>query len=544
LTALWGKLDDLSRKAVSAALANDGPLDEDAFRAQYGRLPWDGAKRKNQWSYERDYLPVDVIFHFGRIPPDIRPLLRPLAPPIEKFVLAGKDTLAEPERAELFVAETEEAALHDLAATLSLVAEGKAAVTPKGGQPTLATATKLAGRLLQGEYLPVEEEETTPDPVRAFGWLVLAQAAKLVKADGSKLALTPKGQKVLVQTEPAHLGDIFHKWVQANEFDELSRIAALKGLKGRRAHLTRPTQRKQRILEALAQCPAGQWIAIEEFFRAVRAWRCNFEVEASGYYHTNGLYVGTSWEYGYLSGFGQEAAWRGSQAQYILVCLWEYLATLGALDIAYSRPEVAQFDLGSMDGVSDDLYFSRYVGLQYFRVNPLGAYLLGLAKTYARPTPEGQRPVFMVTANAEVAVLHREQFTPNIRTLLERLAEPVSEGVYRLARERILVALETGLTVEAVTDFLAGKSAQPLPQTVQVFLDDVRRNSRALSEAGSAVFFQAADPALAMLLANDSVLRKFGLFAHDTTVVVPAEKEAAFRRRVKQLGYGIRRNSG
>ena len=48
LKEVWGKLDDLSRKAGAAALANGGALDPDAFRAQYGQLPWDGAKRKSQ----------------------------------------------------------------------------------------------------------------------------------------------------------------------------------------------------------------------------------------------------------------------------------------------------------------------------------------------------------------------------------------------------------------------------------------------------------------------------------------------------------------
>jgi hypothetical protein len=61
----------------------------------------------------------------------------------------------------------------------------------------------------------------------------------------------------------------------------------------------------------------------------------------------------------------------------------------------------------------------------------------------------------------------------------------VSEGVYRLQRDRILTAIETGLTTEAMIEFLSDKSAQPLPQTVAVFLDDIRRNSRALKASGA-----------------------------------------------------------
>ena len=166
----------------------------------------------------------------------------------------------------------------------------------------------------------------------------------------------------------------------------------------------------------------------------MRAWRCNFDIETHPY--ESKLYVGSSWEYGNLGGFGHEAEWRATQAQYILVCLFEYLAALGALDIAYYYPDSADFPLNDLDGIYDADYFSAYVGLRYFRINALGAYLLGKSKDYAGPARPATQPVFTVTPNHEVAITHREQFTPNVRTLLERLAEPVSEGVYRLAREK------------------------------------------------------------------------------------------------------------
>ena len=62
-------------------------------------------------------MPVDVFFCSGRISSDVAPLLRPLAPPPEKLVLAGVETLSEPKRGHWLVAETEETALHELAAT-------------------------------------------------------------------------------------------------------------------------------------------------------------------------------------------------------------------------------------------------------------------------------------------------------------------------------------------------------------------------------------------------------------------------------------------
>lgn len=542
LKKLWARMNPLSHQVIAAALENGNQLDEDGFRVHHGQLPWDALQRKNVWGYSArraEYLPVELMFYAGRIPPDLAALLKPLAPRAEKFVINAVMTLPAEEAEDLLIAETEAAALHDLAATLSLIAEGKATLTPKTGRPAASGLTKLSERLLHGEFLPPDEDDASPEPIRAYGWLVLVQAAKLARAAGAKLELTPKGQKVLAQPTSAHLQDIFENWCHANQFDELTRIRALKGFQKAKGWLTRPAERKTKLLAALAQCPAGMWIEREAFLRAVRAWGCNFQIETHPY--GNKLYVGSSWEYGYLAGFGASAQWRATQAQYLLACLFEYLAPLGALDIAYEYPENADFKIEDLDHLSDTEYFSAYVGLRYFRITPLGAYLLGLTSAYAGPARPALQPVFTVMPNHEIAITHREQFTPNVRTLLERLTEPVSEGVYRLEREQILTALETGLTRTAITDFLTEKSAHPLPQTVCVFLDDLERNSRALKEGGAAVLFEAQDAPLAQLIANDSVLRKFCTVTGTATLVVPTNKEAAFRRRLKQLGFGIRR---
>jgi hypothetical protein len=71
-------------------------------------------------------------------------------------------------------------------------------------------------------------------------------------------------------------------------------------------------------------------------------------------------------------------------------------------------------------------------------------------------------------------------------------------------------------------------------------LDDIQRNSRALKEIGPAMLFSVADPALALLLANDARLKEICSLVGETGLVVPAGKETSFRRRVKQLGFGIR----
>jgi hypothetical protein len=46
------------------------------------------------------------------------------------------------------------------------------------------------------------------------------------------------------------------------------------------------------------------------------------------------------------------------------------------------------------------------------------------------------------------------------------------------------------------------------------------------------MLFEVRDAPLAQLIANDSVLRKFCTVTGEVTLVIPAKKEAAFRRRL------------
>ncbi len=173
LKKVWAKLDSLSQQVIAAALENGNQLDEDAFRAQHGKLPWDSLKKKDAWIYsyyrQTEYLPVELFIYSGRIPPDLATWLKPLAPRAEKFVLQGVTSFPAKEAEYLLASETEEAALHDLAATLSLITEGKAAITPKTGRPAAAGLAKLSERLLHGEFLPPDKDDSSPEPIRAHG---------------------------------------------------------------------------------------------------------------------------------------------------------------------------------------------------------------------------------------------------------------------------------------------------------------------------------------------------------------------------------------
>src|SRR5665811_1996055 len=90
------------------------------------------------------------------------------------------------------------------------------------------------------------------------------------------------------------------------------------------------------------------------------------------------LYI-TDPQYGSL-GYAGFHNWTLLEGRYTLAVLFEYAATLGLIDIAYTDPAGAREDFRENWGTDDLDSLSRYDGLHDIRVNALGAYVLGLAE--------------------------------------------------------------------------------------------------------------------------------------------------------------------
>jgi len=171
------------------------------------------------------------------------------------------------------------------------------------------------------------------------------------------------------------------------------------------------------------------------------------------------------------------------------------------------------------------------------RLTPLGAYCLGVAADYVAPQLEA-RPVLNVLTTFEI-VATQESVSAADRIMLDRYADAVSDRVWRLTPERLLVALEGGGDLGELADFLVARSATPVPAVVAQLLEDVRARAAAINDAGAACLLECADPAIAVLVANDPRTRKLCLLAGERHIVVPAKSERAFRSALRKLGYPL-----
>lgn len=527
-------MDPRDQHAVEEAVHGNGRYNSEMLKAKYGSLGSRGSG--GYWDRDKSCSPLDLFFYGGEIPDDLLALLRPFVPKPPPFILPTLEELPRDKKeAPSVISEAEQAALHDLPAVLDLVREGKVSVSEKTQQITAGSARLMLKRLFHGDFLEHKESVNASDTIRPFAWGLLVQAAGLARRRGTKLELTREGQAALANPSAEAIRTAWAEWVDSDLLDELSRINCIQGQNARGARLTKPSSRKPCLLKALQQCPVGKWINIEDFFRLIRGGGFNFGIENSAYSH---LYIGHP-EHGWLGGTGDY--WRVVQGQYILAFLFEYAGTLGLIDLAYDYPEEAVYDCSlSYDYYGE--YLSRYVGLRYFRINPLGAYALEKEEKY-QPS-EAQAPVgqFTIQPNLDIVISDPRQFSPNDRALLERFANQESDHVFRLDRSSLLQAVEEGVSFSTIVDFLQSRNQQALPDTVRVFLEDIERNANKLTESGNALLLRCSDSFVVELIRSDTTLGNCCLIAEDgKTIVVPASNESRFRQRVRKLGYAIRR---
>ncbi|MCC6166763.1 MAG: hypothetical protein IT329_05995 [Caldilineaceae bacterium] len=547
LQRLYRAMDDLSRKAVASAYHNGGEFVADAFIAQYGSLP----KRPEQSAWYFTYTPIlpDLFIHQGQIPPELMERLTDLVPPPERFQVVGGEELEAFIAARgaqwggLMVAETEKAGRHDLLLLLQLFDQRAVKLNSAGDRLTPTGLATLLQNLLDGDfyspaYLASDRRRgATPgaeETIRAFGLTTFAIGAGLVsKYDGK---LTELGRAFLTRQDPELLLDAFEIWTQASVFDELTRLDALKGLRAHGIRLTKPGLRRSRIVEALSWCPAGVWIEIAEFYRALKIWHFDFEVEEGGIHK---LYMG----YRYGRG-GYYEPWADSRDMWLLVnglyinaVLWEYLAVIGALDIAYLPPGEVELAVALYADFEEE-YYSRYDGLLFFRINPLGAYLFGQAGDYPMAAPAAA-PVLRVDADGLLQLLDPARLTPVDRAQLDQIATPAGEAAYRLDVQKVLLALEQGSDLEALRGFLARQNGQPLPSEVERRLDEMADAARAFSIEGPMLRIRAAHADLVSVVLADPELGKFCQALGSRDLVIPTSRETRFRNRLRALGYGL-----
>jgi len=526
-------LTDVERIYFSECLHAEIPSDW-MFSAKYR---CSAPKTFGYWGRNEKPGPLVAVIHHDResrptLVPGIREIYQKLvvapAPSTASTVEAPSETF-EGRPVHIFSGEADAPA--QVARVLRLIQSGKIKVADSTGRPTDASVRALAGVLLQPDFdLKCPEEPGTawkPDvagPVRAHAWGVLAQQCGWAKARAGTLALTTAGKAILEQFTPELYREGVSTFLEDEKFDELNRVNNIRGQSGKaKRWMTSPADRKVAFSETVGNWPAGKWMTFQETARIIAASGGEHDVLASN----GALYIfdaqhGEIWNCSALS------------IQFFRVLTMESLATLGLVDVAYVYPHSQWPEFSDSYGSTAHSFLGRYDGLLYARLNPLGAWCLGVADSYTLPEIE-KTEVFHVLANHELVATSLPD--SSIIAFVDLFAVRKSDAVWSLDAEKILIFIAEGGSMEELRAFLIAHSSGGIPNNVGVWLDGLLRKSGSCRRAEKAVLFEWSEPAQAALLASSSETSRLCHHAGENRIVVPAAKLAAFTRAARRMGF-------
>ena len=272
-------------------------------------------------------------------------------------------------RGPVTVRDTAPDALSNLIAVLELAADGQVRCSAATRRPLAATVRLVEDVLVAGDYYDRRGEG---EAIAAFAWPMLLQAGGLARLSGPVLELTPRGEAVLAGPSYQALGALWERWLRSVSQDEFSRIEAVRGQR-RTGTLTAPGRRRAAVADALAALVPGVWVEVDALVALLRAQAAPLAVPTSPLTRWR-LYLQDP-RRGSLGPAGA-TAWNVLEGRYALCVLFEYVATLGVVDVAYTGARDARDDYRELWGADGHDSLSRYDGLAAVRVNELGAAIL------------------------------------------------------------------------------------------------------------------------------------------------------------------------
>ena len=205
-----------------------------------------------------------------------------------------------------------------------------------------------------------------------------------------------------------------------------------------------------------------------------------------------------------------------------------YFAALGLFDIAYCDIESAKI------GLSQE---SPYDGLKYFRITPLGAYVLGKTEAYQSAV---KKPFKLSLSDDALTILVEEGNVELAGTTLQSFTVPVGARRFRTDAAPFLSNCRQPEDLDAkINIFKSFFSDQSLPPVWVHFFKDLKQKVNPLQPVTDYQIFSipADNTTLVKLIAQDEVLRSLCSKAEGYRILVKSDQYNKFKKRLQEFGY-------
>ena len=522
------KLSELEMSFIRESVFNyKGLIEKQRFKMKYSKFP---EKENKSYYYYGTQLQdgIDVFFYphadrYGppKIPDALLSSLKQLIDPPESDLLKVSslpDPL--PEHNEVF--EREKVALNELHSLLILLQDKQLKVSEKTGVASSATVKKVAADTHEYYRESSCKQAEGMELMVSYGWLRLLGNSKLSKQSKTTLVPAKNNNKRSADT----IKELWEQWISNRSHDEFRRIDAIKGQNGKgRRFFTDVVIRRQAIIAALKNCKADAWVDFEDFANFMFISGARLEITTAPHH----LYL-FSPEYGEF----YEGSWEGLEVRYLRCFLVEYAATLGLIDVVMAPPES---DGGYYDGINEMDCLSRYDGLRFFRLTPLGEYVLELTDNYQEEETTSTETVLSIQRQGRIAF--DNQPTLWEQSFISLYAEQGTDTIWTLSRRKIMEALQVGGSTDDLKHFLLAREEQPfLPEDCENILKQAEINRDGVKLHSEALIMTCKNQEVVERVVNDKVLSKWCQRLGKLQLVIPKNKEKKFRDSLNAMGIG------
>ena len=550
---VWSGLEEWEREAVRETVFNCAKYEfrPRVFAAKHGLPMWSDTDAFPNKKKERSGA-LQLLMLDNRIPRDLAASLRQrLTPPSSAQLVVVDELPAEapaypdqrsefaheyPDSYPLSVAHRARDAARELHIILRMVEQGQVAITKTTKHITAATQ-RAFGKAL-GADKAAKNGRSFDSCLRnnwVNMWLDVLGTHGFAFARGNILYLTKEGHQLRDGKFSESIRKLWEDFVNHHSYDDIDRVPGIRPLiRGAWGGISMSAvvERRSAVSKGVAACPVGEWVEIDSFLRYFAGEFPDFTL---GYAARSGFGPYSRPEFdGETSGYD----WRLVEGRYIMGLIAGYLGTLGLVDLAYTDPQWARKDVQEQLFIEAGHQLSVFEGLRCFRLNNLGAYVLGVMDTYEQEAYRSATPL-RVLATHDVIVNDSYALDPADELFLERIAKPSGDHTWKLDKQKLVEAVENGMSKEDAVEFLKSRSETPLPDNVAQHLDDVFLRATPLQAEGPAEVYTVVDEHTALLIAHDKAMQNKCFLADGNRLVVPANKVKPFRRALNKLGYAF-----
>lgn len=461
---IWKELNDYEKELLTCIVQSDYYPDSDDLDKIVKKHPvvLKGYSYYGRYKYFEDGSKLNAIMINKWVPKCIRLELAKLVPEYkpEFEILKDENRLEDCDAQIINRAER----YSDFDILIKFVNNQKVSATKAGrlmNKSSLIKFHKIAGYedIFQNNISEMSDIRKSNDTTVSYGMIQLLLAADVLEIKKDVFELGKNSGYFIGLEISMKAKFLFDMYIKDQEtIDECKSITANKyQFSKTRYNLTGP---RQVIIDTLKMCSTGEWIVASEFRKQIKKMNHSFLRSV-----INNVLIRDD----YYMQYYNSPEWNEFESYFIDVVLMEYLSVIGAVDVA------------TCDG-SDEYGTRIFPKVEYFRVTALGSFLLGITSEYIseQNIVSADEKGIVVQSNFDIIVPNGTQRMAHeiyFERFLTKTTDDVEVSVFKLDFCGAVKALEIGLKIMEIRDYMQSYSTVPLPENVISIFNDWEKQS-------------------------------------------------------------------